>query len=67
MLLRLLCRAAAPREVKWLARIVLRDLRIGVRPRQPVPQKGEYPKIIMDGFCRAQVLSLTPLTPLTPP
>ena len=46
--------AATPREVKWLTRIVLRDLRIGVRPRQPVPHKGEYPKILMDGLDRAQ-------------
>ena len=49
-----LLRRAAPREVLWLVRIVQRDVRIGCRPSQPVPQKGEYPKIVMDGFCRAQ-------------
>ena len=46
--------AARPREVKWLVRIICRDVKIGARPRQPVPQRGEYPKIILDGYCRAQ-------------
>ena len=43
-----------PREVKWLVRVLLRDLKIGARPQQPVPHKGEYPKILMDGLDRAQ-------------
>jgi len=43
-----------PLEVKWLVRILLRDVKIGSRPGHPVPQKGEYPKVVMDGLCRAQ-------------
>ncbi|EOD35963.1 hypothetical protein EMIHUDRAFT_227093 [Emiliania huxleyi CCMP1516] len=40
LLLGLAARVAKPREIKWLTRIVLRDLRIGSRPSNPVPQKG---------------------------
>ena len=54
LLLRLTAQITKPREIKWLTRILLRDLRIGSRPSNPVPQKGEYPKIVMDGFCRAK-------------
>ena len=40
LLLGLAARVAKPREIKWLTRILLRDLRIGSRPSNPVPQKG---------------------------
>lgn len=46
--------AATPLEAKWLVRIIGRDLGIGHRPKMPVPHKGEHPKLLMDGFCRAQ-------------
>ena len=40
LLLGLAAQVAKPREIKWLTRILLRDLRIGSRPSNPVPQKG---------------------------
>ena len=49
-----LLRRASGVEVKWLVRILQRDVRIGARPAQPVAHKGEWPKIVMDGLCRAQ-------------
>jgi hypothetical protein len=36
-------------------RILLRDMTIGTRASMPVAHKGEWPKIVMDGFDRAQV------------
>lgn len=41
-------------EIKWLVRILYRNLAIGERPSMPVPHKGEWPKCVMDSFCRAQ-------------
>ena len=41
-------------EIKWLVRVLLRDLTIGLRASMPVAHKGEWPKLVMDGFCRAQ-------------
>jgi hypothetical protein len=35
-------------------RILNRQLGIGERPSMPVAHKGEWPKMVMDGFCRAQ-------------
>jgi len=42
--------------LRWLqVRILLRDMTIGTRASMPVAHKGEWPKIVMDGFDRAQV------------
>ena len=41
-------------EIKWLCRVILRDMTIGTRASMPVAHKGEWPKLVMDGFCRAQ-------------
>ena len=53
-LLRGLFERCCAREAKWLVRVVQRDHRIGERVQQPVPQKGEWPKLVMDGFCRSK-------------
>ena len=41
-------------EVKWIVRILMRNVAIGERPSMPVAHKGEWPKLVMDGLCRAQ-------------
>lgn len=41
-------------EIRWLVRILLRHVAIGERPSMPVAHKGEWPKLVMDGLCRAQ-------------
>ena len=56
---RLLGRCSAL-EAKWLIRIIQRDLGIGRRPNNPVPFKGEWPKIVFDGLDKAQGRTGTP-------
>ena len=49
-------------EIKWLVRILERNLLIGERPAMPVAHKGEWPKLVMDSLCRARGRIGTPST-----